>query len=82
MNNIFDWWFTDFQDSFISIMNSQGAVSSCPETLDEIPEPKFTLFRRNQVVLGFQDPAEKEPSPGLININNSCFLNATLQVFN
>ena len=41
-------------------------------------EQRITLFRRDQVELGYRCPAG--PGSGMINLNNTCYINATLQV--
>eukprot|EP00092_Neocalanus_flemingeri_P004825 GFUD01005193.1.p1 GENE.GFUD01005193.1~~GFUD01005193.1.p1 ORF type:complete len:1167 (+),score=221.51 GFUD01005193.1:109-3609(+) len=45
--------------------------------LDQVPEPKMTLFRREQVELGYRAPAG--PGAGMFNMGNTCYLNSTLQ---
>ena len=45
---------------------------------EQIPEPKITLFRREQVELGYnRSPAG--PGAGMFNMGNTCYLNSTLQ---
>jgi len=44
---------------------------------EQIPEPKLTLFRREQVELGYRNPAG--PGAGMFNMGNTCYLNSTLQ---
>ena len=48
--------------------------------LDEVPvpEPRMTLFRKEQVEIGYRSPAG--PGSGMFNLGNSCYLNSTLQV--
>lgn len=46
--------------------------------LDQVPEPRMTLFRRDQVELGYRGPAG--PGSGMFNMGNTCYLNSTLQV--
>jgi len=45
--------------------------------LDQVPDPKLTLFRRDQVELGYKHPAG--PGAGMFNMGNTCYLNSTLQ---
>lgn len=45
--------------------------------LDQVPEPRMTLFRRDQVELGYRGPAG--PGSGMFNMGNTCYLNSTLQ---
>jgi len=45
--------------------------------LDQVPDPKVTLFRREQVELGYRSPAG--PGAGMFNMGNTCYLNSTLQ---
>ena len=46
--------------------------------LDQVPEPRVTYFRRDQVELGYRGPAG--PGSGMFNMGNTCYLNSTLQV--
>ena len=65
--------------------NSNGDSSSpsdskapAPGKLDQVPEPRVTYFRREQVELGYRGPAG--PGSGMFNMGNTCYLNSTLQV--
>ena len=51
---------------------------AAPGRLDQVPEPRMTLFRREQVELGYRGPAG--PGSGMFNMGNTCYLNSTLQV--
>jgi hypothetical protein len=54
-------------------------TKNVPSTkLDQVPEPKVTLFRREQVELGYRSPSG--PGAGMFNMGNTCYLNSTLQV--
>jgi len=62
--------------------NNSGQTSTAHKTatntkLDQVPEPKVTLFRREQVELGYRAPAG--PGAGMFNMGNTCYLNSTLQ---
>ena len=46
--------------------------------LDQVPDPRVKLFRRDQVELGYRGPAG--PGSGMFNMGNTCYLNSTLQV--
>ena len=46
--------------------------------LDQVPDPCVTLFRRDQVELGYRGPTG--PGSGMVNMGNTCYLNSTLQV--
>ena len=47
--------------------------------LDQVPDPHHvTLFRRDQVELGYRGPMG--PGSGMFNMGNTCYLNSTLQV--
>ena len=48
--------------------------------LDQVPNPRVTLFRRDQVVLGYRDSGPLGPGSGMFNMGNTCYLNSTLQV--
>ena len=64
---------------------SNGDSSPSPDSkaqtlgkLDQVPEPRVTYFRRDQVELGYRGPAG--PGSGMFNMGNTCYLNSTLQV--
>ena len=46
--------------------------------LDQVPDPRVTLFRRDQVEIGYRGPTG--PGSGMFNMGNTCYLNSTLQV--
>ena len=48
--------------------------------LDQMPDPRVTLFRRDQVELGYRDSGPLGPGSGMFNMGNTCYLNSTLQV--
>ena len=48
--------------------------------LDQVPNPRVTLFRRDQVELGYRDSGPLGPGSGMFNMGNTCYLNSTLQV--
>ena len=56
---------------------SPKAVSAGAK-LDQVPDPRVTLFRRDQVELGYRGPMG--PGSGMFNMGNTCYLNSTLQV--
>ena len=58
--------------------NSPHCKASASCKLDQVPDPKVTLFRREQVELGYRSPAG--PGAGMFNMGNTCYLNSTLQV--
>ena len=46
---------------------------------DQVPTARATLYRREQVELGYRGgPAG--PGSGMFNMGNTCYLNSTLQV--
>jgi len=57
--------------------NSPQCKTSASSKLDQVPDPKVTLFRREQVELGYRNPAG--PGAGMFNMGNTCYLNSTLQ---
>jgi len=57
--------------------NSPHCKASASCKLDQVPDPKVTLFRREQVELGYRSPAG--PGAGMFNMGNTCYLNSTLQ---
>jgi len=57
--------------------NSTPIKASSLNKLDQVPDPKVTLFRREQVELGYRNPAG--PGAGMFNMGNTCYLNSTLQ---
>jgi len=57
--------------------NSNPNKNTCLGKLDQVPDPKLTLFRREQVELGYRSPAG--PGAGMFNMGNTCYLNSTLQ---
>ena len=59
---------------------SPDSKAPVPAKLDQVPEPRMTLFRRDQVELGYRGPAG--PGSGMFNMGNTCYLNSTLQVRN
>ena len=65
-------------------MTSNGDSGSSPAPacssgpLDQVPAARVTLFRRDQVELGYRGPAG--PGSGMFNMGNTCYLNSTLQV--
>ena len=59
---------------------SSDSKAPVPAKLDQVPEPRMTLFRRDQVELGYRGPAG--PGSGMFNMGNTCYLNSTLQVRN
>ena len=54
-------------------------AGSTQEDLEELPKPKMTLFRPEEVELGYRDPGPG-PGSGMVNMGNTCYINATLQV--
>ena len=59
---------------------TQDSKAPVSAKLDQVPEPRMTLFRRDQVELGYRGPAG--PGSGMFNMGNTCYLNSTLQVRN
>ena len=55
-------------------------AGSAGAKLDQVPDPRVTLFRRDQVVLGYRDSGPLGPGSGMFNMGNTCYLNSTLQV--
>ena len=53
-------------------------AGSAGTKLDQVPNPRVTLFRRDQVELGYRGPMG--PGSGMFNMGNTCYLNSTLQV--
>ena len=53
-------------------------AGSAGTKLDQVPDPRVTLFRRDQVELGYRGPMG--PGSGMFNMGNTCYLNSTLQV--
>jgi len=45
--------------------------------LDGVPLPKLTLYRRDQVELGYRSTCG--PGAGMYNMGNTCYLNSTIQ---
>ena len=60
--------------------NNDQIKTRITNKLDQVPEPKMTLFRRDQVELGYRSPTG--PGAGMFNMGNTCYLNSTLQVIN
>ena len=60
--------------------NNNPQISNGTRMLDEVPVPRVTLFRREQVEIGYRSPTG--PGSGMFNMGNTCYLNSTLQVFN
>ena len=58
--------------------SSPDSKTPAPGKLDQVPEPRVTYFRREQVELGYRGPAG--PGSGMFNMGNTCYLNSTLQV--
>ena len=80
---------TPKQKSKYTILNPKIETSDAGQTttpsknmssakLDQVPEPKMTLFRREQVEVGYRSPSG--PGAGMFNMGNTCYLNSTLQV--
>jgi len=57
--------------------NNDQIKTRITNKLDQVPEPKMTLFRRDQVELGYRSPTG--PGAGMFNMGNTCYLNSTLQ---
>ena len=45
---------------------------------DSLPAPKVTLFRSEDVKVGWKGPVPV--GAGMINMGNTCYMNSTLQV--
>ena len=80
---------TTKQKSKYTILNPKSEANDVAHTttpskniastkLDQVPEPKVTLFRREQVEVGYRSPSG--PGAGMFNMGNTCYLNSTLQV--
>ena len=58
--------------------DGDGDVRRSGVKLDQVPDPRVTLFRRDQVEIGYRGPTG--PGSGMFNMGNTCYLNSTLQV--
>ena len=54
-----------------------GDGSLCPDRLDDVPLPSLTLYRREDIELGYRSTCG--PGAGMYNMGNTCYLNSTLQ---
>jgi len=73
--------YTILNPKTVSSDNTQSSPNNKSGTstkLDQVPEAKLTLFRREQVEVGYRAPAG--PGAGMFNMGNTCYLNSTLQV--
>jgi len=72
--------YTILNPKTVSSDNTQSSPNNKSGTstkLDQVPEAKLTLFRREQVEVGYRAPAG--PGAGMFNMGNTCYLNSTLQ---
>jgi len=60
-----------------SISSSSPKASSKPKHLDQVPAPKITLYRKEQVQVGYNRMTGA--GSGMRNMGNTCYLNSTLQ---
>jgi len=52
-------------------------ASSKPKNLDQVPAPKITLYRKEQIQVGYNRMTGA--GSGMRNMGNTCYLNSTLQ---